>query len=185
MSKTSKPTWTAVRKQLKTWEPDALIALIKDLHDASPTNRDFLQARTSAGDGGGLAFESYRKRVTEPFFPARGEPKLKLGDARKAIREFHKASGDAKGTIELLLVYSESGAEFTNTFGDIDARFYDSLCSAIDELADRVRKEGPESWELVAPRLEKLVFSTSGVGWGYHDHLDFTLAELEAHFEPD
>ncbi len=31
--------------------------------------------------------------VTDPFYPARGQPKLKLGEARKAIREYRKVRG--------------------------------------------------------------------------------------------
>lgn len=180
--KITKPTWAAIRKHLKGLEPEALLLLLKDLHDSSSANRDFLQARVGAVAGDGAALESYRKRVIEPFYPSRGEPKLKLGQARKAIREYHKASGDAAGTIELLLAYSEAGAEFTNDFGDIDERFYDSLCSAMDDLADRLRKEGVAAWRTFSPRLEKLVGSTDGIGWGYHDHLSGVLHALERHF---
>ncbi|WP_367873642.1 hypothetical protein [Luteolibacter sp. Populi] len=178
----SKPTWTAIRKSLKGWEPAALLALIKDLHDASPNNRHFLLARVGAVEGGGEAFESFRKRVVEPFYPARGEPKLKLGEARKAIREYHKATGNTAGTIELLLAYIETGTAFTCDFGDIDARFYDGLCSAIDELAERVKREGLAMWETVSPRFGALVIKTNGIGWGYHDHLRYTCGELEEHF---
>ena len=37
------------------------------------------------------------------FFPARGIGKLKLGEARKAIRDYRKATGDLSGTAELLM----------------------------------------------------------------------------------
>jgi hypothetical protein len=181
----AKPTWASVRKHLKGWEPEALLALIKDLHDSSSANRDFLHARVTAVSGGGDALESYRRRVIEPFYPKRGEAKLRLGEARKAIREFHKATGDQAGTIELLLTYSEAGAEFTNEFGDIDERFYDSLCSAMDDLASRIREAGPATWARVSPRLEKLADSTSGIGWGYHDHLRGTVDELQDAFSSD
>jgi len=36
--------WSAVRRQIADWPKPALIALVKDLHDASPENRDFLGA---------------------------------------------------------------------------------------------------------------------------------------------
>ena len=134
--KNTKSIWAGIRKHLKGWESAALLSLIKDFHDSSAGNRAFLHARITAASGDGAALESYRKRVIEPFYPARGEAKLKLGEARKAIREYHKATGDAAGTIELLLAYSEAGAEFTNEFGDIDERFYDSLDSAMDDLAE-------------------------------------------------
>ncbi len=73
------------------------------------------------------------------FFPARGIGKLKLGEARKAIRDYRKATGDLSGTAELLMTYVENGTRFTREFGDIDERFYSSVESALDELAALLR----------------------------------------------
>lgn len=86
--------WTAVRKRLATWDPSALLALVKDLYDVGAANRDFIQARCQAEDPGGEVLEKYRLKVVEPFFPARGFGKLKLGEARKAIPEYRKATGN-------------------------------------------------------------------------------------------
>src|SRR5213593_883369 len=93
--------WSAVRRQLADWPKPALIALIKELHDASRENRDFLQARFDAENTGGDSLEKYRRRVIEQFFPQRGFGKLKLAEARKAIREYRKATGNIIGTIDL------------------------------------------------------------------------------------
>jgi len=71
--------------------------------------------------------EKYRGKIVEQFCPARGEAKLKLGEARKAIKEYWKATGDVSGKAELLMTYVEQGAEFTCDYGDIDERFYNSL----------------------------------------------------------
>lgn len=183
-TKNHKPTWTAIRQHLKGWESAALIALIKDLHDSSPTNRDFLHARVAAAKGGGAAFASYRKRVVDPFYPSRGEGNLKLGEARKAIREYRKATGDIPGNIELLLVFCETGAEFTNEFGDIDERFYDALGRGLDDLCELVKQQGRQSWEAVRDRLEKLVADTDGIGWGYADDIRYSVADLREEFDP-
>ena len=120
--------------------------------------------------------------MIEPFYPARGEATLKLGEARKAIREYRKATGNIPGTIELLLTYSEAGAEFTNDFGDIDERFYVSLCSALNELADLIKSEGEEAWAVVSGRMEKLATRTARIWWGYGDHVGEVFAELCSHF---
>ena len=86
--------WSLIRQQTKDWSRPALLALIKDLHDASSANRDFLRARFQAEDAGGEALEMFRKRIVEQFFPRRGYGKLKLAEARKAIRDYRKATGD-------------------------------------------------------------------------------------------
>ena len=57
--KNTQATWAAIRQHLNGWEPDALIALLKDRHDSSATNRDFLHARVTAAQGGDASFASY------------------------------------------------------------------------------------------------------------------------------
>jgi len=116
--------WSAVRRQIADWPKPALIALVKDLHDASPENRDFPRARFDAENSGGEALEKYRRKIIEQFFPRRGFGKLKLAEARKAIRDYRKATGNVAGTIDLLLTYVENGTEFTQQFGDINEPYY-------------------------------------------------------------
>ena len=126
---TTKPTrkpggWSAVRQHLTSWDKPALLALVKDLYEAAAVNRDFIQARCQADESGGAVLEKYRGKVVEPFFPARGFGKLKLGKARKAIRDYRKATGNLPGTAELLMTYVENGTRFTHDYEDIDERFY-------------------------------------------------------------
>ena len=116
-----KPTgWQKVRRQLDDWTKPALIALVKDLYNASPDNRDFLQARFQAEENDGAALEKYRRKIVEQCFPPHGYGKLKLAEARKAIRDYRKATGNLTGTIDLMLTYVEIGTEFTRQFGDIN-----------------------------------------------------------------
>ena len=125
--------WSAARQQLTTWHKPALLALVKDLYDAAAVNRDFIQARCQADESGGEALEKYRKKIVEQFFSKRadGMGALKLGEARKAIRDYRKATGNLPGTAELLMTYVENGAKFTHEYGDIDERFYGSVGSSL------------------------------------------------------
>src|SRR5882757_3081954 len=127
MSEKKSSGWQNIRQQLNEWTKPALIALVKDLYDSSPDNRDFLQARFQAEANEDTALEKYRHKIVEQFFPARGFGKLKLGEARKAIRDYPKATGNLTGTIDLMLTYVENGTEFTHEFGDINESFYNSL----------------------------------------------------------
>jgi hypothetical protein len=56
--------------------------------------RAFLQARFQAEENTGAALEKYRRKIVDQFFPARGDGKLKLGEARKAIRDYRKVTGN-------------------------------------------------------------------------------------------
>ncbi len=115
----------------------------------------------------------------EQFFPARGFGKLKLGEARKAIRDYCKATGDLPGTAELLMTYAENGARFTHEYGDIDERFYDSMESALDELAALLRGEARGLYPQFRSRLAKVERITDGIGWGFHDFVGDVVGQLE------
>ena len=177
---TKKPDgWSAVRQQLATWEKPALLALLKDLYEATAENRDFIHARCQSGESGGEVLEKYRGKVVEQFFPARGFGKLKLGEARKAIRHYRKATGNLPGTAELLMTYVENGTRFTCKYGDIDERFYSSVESALDELAALLRGEARGMYPQFRDRLARVEQMTDGIGWGFHDFVRDVVGQIE------
>src|ERR1035441_6177043 len=171
--------WPMVRQHISSWSKPALIALVKDLYDATPDNRDFLLARFQAEENSGAALDKYRRKIVEQFFPARGYGKLKLGEARKAIRDYRKATGNLTGTVELLMTYVENGAKFTNEYGDIDERFYSSVESALDELAALLQSEARELYPQFRDRLAAVEQMTDGIGWGFHDFISDVVGRLE------
>lgn len=182
---TEKPSgWSAVRKQLISWENPALLALVKDLYDSDAVNRDFLHARCQADEGGREALETYRRKIVEQFFPARGFGKLKLVEARKAIRDYRKATGDLSGAGELLITYVENGTRFTHEYGDIDERFYNSVVSALDELAALLRGEAQKLYPQIRDRLAEVVDMADGIGWGFGDSVGDVVARLEEELGP-
>ncbi len=177
---TNKPGgWSAVRQQLASWDKPALLALVKDLYEAAAENRDFIHARSKTGEGGGETLEKYRGKIVEQFFPARGDGKLKLGEARKAIRDYRKATGNLPGTVELLMTYVENGTRFTHEYGDIDERFYSSVESALDELAALLRGEALGMYPQFSDRLARVEQMADGIGWGFHDFVGDVVGQLE------
>ncbi len=181
MTKTTKKPggWSAVRQQLATWEKPALLALVKDLYETAGVNRDFVHARCQDGECGGEALEKYRGKIVEQFFPARGDGKLKLGEARKAIRDYRRATGNILGTAELLMTYVENGTRFTDEFGDIDERFYGSVESALEELAALLRGEVREMYPQFSDRLARVEQMADGIGWGFGDYVADIIGRLE------
>jgi hypothetical protein len=84
-----------------------------------------------------------------------------------------------------MLHYVETGTEFTNTYGDINEPFYNSLesvlndfCEAIFKSSDPEQSYGQFNKRLVA--LKKAVF---GIGWGYGDTVQEILGNLESRFD--
>lgn len=117
---------------------------MKDLYEANAGNRDFVEARYQTAASSIEVRQKYRAKVVEQFYPVRGYGRLKLGEARKAIREYRKVTGSIPGTAELLMTYVENGTQFTRDFGDIDERFYKSLESALSELSGLLYREEPQ-----------------------------------------
>jgi hypothetical protein len=77
-------SWSTLRRHLMTLDKPVLLALLKDLYEASASNRDFIQARCQAGESGGEMLDKYRRKIVEQFYPKRGEAKLKLDEARRS-----------------------------------------------------------------------------------------------------
>ena len=181
MTSEKNPTsWSAIRKHLSGQSKEALLALVKDLYDASSDNRNFLHARVQTEAGGGTALEKYRHTIVEQFYPSRGFGKLKLAEARKAIRDYRKASDDMTGTIDLMLTYVENGTRFTCDFGDINAAYYNSLESVLHEMTQLLRKEEPALYPQFRERILQLDVYADRIGWGYGDALREYVRVLEA-----
>ena len=171
-----------MRQHIGSWGKPALLALVKDLYDTTAENHDFIQARCQAEAGGGEVLEKHRRKIVEQFFPTRGEGKLKLGEARKAIRDYRKATGNLPGTVELMMIYVENGVKFTHEYGDIDERFYSSVESALDELAALLQGEARELYPKFRDRLASVEQMTDGIGSGFHDFVAGVVGQLEEEF---
>jgi hypothetical protein len=171
--------WAGVRPHLASWNKTELLALVKDLYAASEFGRDLVEARCRPAESTEEALEKYRRRIVEQFFPARGYGKLKLGEARKAVRDYRKATDDLAGTAELLMTYVETGVRYTCEFGDIDARFYSSVESALIELANLLRDKVRERYPQFQNRLSAIEQMTEGIGWGFHDVIGDVVRQLE------
>lgn len=177
---TKKPdSWSSVRQQLITWDKPALLALVKDLYEVASDNRDFIYARCQAEKCNGKALETYKSKIVEQFFPARGDGAPKLGEARKAIRDYRKATGNITGTVELLMTYVENGTKFTHEYGDMDERFYDSLESVLDELAALLTGKARDLYPQFRDRLASVEMMSNNIGWGFHDYIADVAAQLE------
>jgi len=63
-------------------------------------------------------------------------------------------------------------------YGDIDERFYNSVESALTELATLLRGPARELYPQFQDRLFKMESLTRDIGWGFHDFIKGLVAEL-------
>jgi hypothetical protein len=171
--------WAEVRKVLARGDAELLLDLVKELYDASPANQDFLHTRLKVNEDDTTALKPYLNRITSQFRMTRGDVKLDLAEARRAIREYQKATQNVSGTIELMLTFVEYGTAFALEYGGIDSRFYSSLSSALREMADLICSEGRDYYPRFRDRVKKLSEKSGSIGWGYGDLLSDTFCDIE------
>jgi len=167
--------WSDLKKRLAPLGRSELVALIKAMYDASADNRDFLQTRLATDADDESSVEPYRRRILAAF----DAEHLNLREGRRAIREFRKASSSLPGTVELLLTYIEAGTDFTCLFGDMDAPFYDSVLSVLEELTSLLLSDARDLYPRFRPRLLKVREQSDGIGWGYGDTVEDCVGEIE------
>ncbi|GDX39824.1 hypothetical protein LBMAG21_01160 [Armatimonadota bacterium] len=178
--------WVEIKKEVSSLNQAELIELVKNLFDQSHENKLFLASRFSSQPPGEDAIAPYRKRIVDQFFPARGYGKAALGEARKAIREYKKATSDLLGTAELMMVYVEQGTEYTNSYGDITEAFYISMESVLEELTKLLSSpQGRGLYLAFKGRLRKLEHDAGDIGWGYGDEVSRMVEELEESMRTD
>lgn len=114
---------------------------------------------------------TYKRRVKHEFFTRANYPgPLRLGVARKAVLDFAKVQANVTHQIDLELFYVEQGVKFTNSFGDINERFYMSVESMFERALKNIMKHHLEN--MFMDRAQKIVRDTSGIGWGFADNIE-------------
>jgi hypothetical protein len=178
--------WSDIKRTLKGLDRNSLLGLVKDLFGLSEENRTFLSARfVPAGKGGRTPIDGFRERIEKEFFPGPGKfGDGKVAPVRKAVREFWKATADARGTLDLTLHGVEQGTAFTSDFGDTDGPFYAGLCALLDEFDKLLRQRDHRVlYPLFAERLRQLREDADGIGWGYGDFVADIVERLEEDLE--
>ena len=180
MTKLSLPE---LKKQLKTYKTEELVSIIIDCYKSSPDVKKYIHMMLEPESTENQLFDETKKKILHQFYPDRGEPKLKLAEAKKAISEFAKLSNNQARTIDLMIYYVELGVEFTNDFGDMNASYYNSMVSMYQNALNKINSEG--LFRLFQDRLRAIVQNTSGIGWGFHDDLADLFYEFAADYEED
>jgi hypothetical protein len=161
---------TELKKALREFEQKELINLLTELYKLNGDVKEYLSIKFSGEEAIDELYMKTKKKITDEFFPDKGFGKMRLAEAKKAISNFQKITDHRVKAIDLMLYYVEIGTEFTNTYGDIDERFYNSMNSMYNKVADECDKD-VEMFNSLKERLYSVVEESDGIGWGYHDDL--------------
>ena len=168
--KSRNPTWTDVKKSIKDLESSHLLELVKELYALSDGNKNFLHARFN---GSATSFKKYRKIILDSLYldVLDDNDNFDFEKADNAIKTYAKATNDNEGIADLMIYYVECGNKFTLDYGDINEAFYDTLVKMYGKAIKTVCKMPKKKQEPFRKRLEKIMKSADGIGWGYYDDL--------------
>jgi hypothetical protein len=158
-----------LRQYLRKKEQKELIDEIADLYKKFDSVKSYYQASVFNDDQGVL--DKYKQLIEYEFFPrsSHAEPPCRISVAKKAIADYKKLSCSDENLADIMLFYVECGVKFTNEYGDIDERFYNSMASVYVNACQFIHKNNLES--KFHPRALAIVTDTSDLGWGFHDYL--------------
>lgn len=158
----------ALKQHLKELPEAALIEIILDLHKTYKDVQEYLQAKFTP-DNISEIYEKYKKLIKDEFFPTRGYGKCRLSKAEKAISDFRKLRPPYEQILDVMIFYVEMGVAYTNTYGDIDAEFYEKMENMFENALMDIVELGLQ--EQFRSRCETIVKDTANIGWGFHDTL--------------
>lgn len=167
----AKVTLTELKKYLSEKSDSQLKDEILELFKLYPNVKDYFAVKFNS-DNEKVLFEKYKKIIKNEFFPDRGFGKLRYSIMKTALNDFVKVSKIPNFIAELMTYYVELGVEFTNTYGDIDEKFYNNILGMYEKALDYVAKENLE--DIFQERLHDIMVEGDGIGWGFSE----TLAEL-------
>ncbi|CEG26389.1 DUF6155 family protein [Bacillus sp. B-jedd] len=166
-----------LKKKLKEYDQKELIQLVTELFKASKDVQSILSVKFLGDEATEELYNNAKKAVESGFYTKRGEPTIRLAEAKKAIANFEKLSGDEEKTLDLMLYYVELGVDFTNSFGDIDYTFYNSMVGMYDKVTSKCAME-EEYYHSFASRLKQILYETADIGWGFHEALVDSFSEM-------
>ena len=174
---TRRKKWSEVKARLEALDRKGLVSLLGNLYDASVVNRRCLHSRLTPGS---RAIEEYRRLVADAIYPDPfSKRRVSARDAAAAIVEYRRSTGDASGTIDLMLTFVEAGTEQAADLGYGDEAYFDALQVRLDAVAKQFDTFPAEMRANVRARLGRIQMRARDVGWGFGDAVDELVQALD------
>ena len=175
---TQRKKWSEVKARLEALDRKRLVSLLGDLYTANAANRRFLHSRLTPASRG---IEEYRRLVADAIYPDPfSKRRVSVRDAAAAIVEYRRATGDAAGTVDLMLTFVEAGTEQAADLGYGDEAYFDALQVRLDAVAKAFDTLPADARAKVRARLGRIQVRAQAVGWGFSDAVDELVHALDA-----
>jgi len=180
----NKPTkskgWFEIRKILAKSTDRDLLKIISELYALSKDNKNFLDSRFFQDKS---TIASYKKIIAVNLTPSNSKLRylnpwdyasaVSLKNAKKALSDYKKATGDEYGLIELMIYYVECGTAVSLSHGDMYDQYYGSLVSVFKSALLLMGKYSHEEMLPFIDRVKLLIKKTRNIGWGYFETLHY------------
>jgi hypothetical protein len=164
---TARGNWKTLRMRLAKLDTASLVAVVRDLYEASPDNRRFLHARLLGGRG---ELDKYRRLVEDAVFPDPLSRKpVRIAEAKRLIRHYGNATGDQVGVADLLLSAVAAGTEQAADLGYGNDSYFTSLLGMLGTAVGTIQRLPAKERPAFAKRLDSIAHRAAPVGWGYGD----------------
>jgi len=159
-----------LNKYLSSLSEKELIKEVKKLYDKFPDVKKYYEMEL--GDNSEKILAEYKAKIEKEYFPKRGYGQARSSVSRKVVSNFKRISVHQKDVIELQLYRTEMMIKFTDTYGDIDEAFYNSLESSFAQACELIEEE--KLIPYFKDYCKDLIGKTEDFGWG----VPYTLSEI-------
>jgi hypothetical protein len=153
------------------------VRLIGELYRLSRDNQSFLEARLG---NAAKQLHIYRRLVADCLFPDplhKGST-VRISEAKRAVSQYERATGDTAGTIDLMLAFVETGTAFAADLGYGEENFFSALEKMLSRALILLRRGNKDLRQSMRPRLVRLSASARDLGWGYGDFVIDAVADV-------
>jgi hypothetical protein len=140
-------------------------------------NRRFLHSCLTPGR---RAIEEYRRLVADAIYPDPFSNRRVSVRAAAAIVEYRRSTGDASGTVDLMLTFVEAGTEQAADLGYGDETYFNALQIRLDAVVKEFDTLPADVRANVSTRLGRIQVRAHDVGWGFSDAVDELVHALDA-----
>lgn len=185
LSDSKKSSWQKIKAKLKLCSENDLISIVSGLYVLSEKNKNFLNARFLMEND---SIDYYKKIITKSLTPNFNNPNypqetVRLKEAKTALSDFKKATGDNDKLIELMFHYLDSGLHFSHQFGGLYAAYYQSLSSVFKSIILLVKPMEIKNAEPHIEHLKQIIEKSKHSGYGFEEYIEWHFSEAFSSIE--
>ena len=162
------------KRTIQNLTHDELCELLLNLFSTSMVFRDLISSRLSDVDADDV-LEKYVSRLEKSFNKIHS---FSLASCKSIVAEYESIAPDQAHTAIINFWFAFYAAEFSRTYGDIDAPFYNALTKSALKAIEYSGIDR-EFFELWSSHFEDLIHTCGYFGWGVEDNLRRAFDDVE------